>query len=516
MRRLALGLALCAVSSAAAQDTWRWAQVTYLSGATVYVDAGTRLGVREQTRLEVVRQGTVVATLVADFVSSTRAACSVATSVAVPVIGDSVRFLAAVEPSDTSVTTTPARRATPGRRDALRGRVGLRYVIMDPGEGRPTWTQPAFDLRLDGHQLGGTPLGVVADVRAYRERRGASGRGAQASTRVYQGHLTWNRPNQPLHATVGRQIAPAVSTLGIFDGLTVELGGPHVAAGAIAGAQPEAVSFGVSGLVREYGAWVQARNAPGSDKSWSMTLAGVGSYDRGNIDREYAYAQAILTSRRVSVFATQELDLNRGWKRDAEGHTATPTSTFAMLRVAPIDAVSLNVGYDNRRSVRLYRDFVDPETEFDDTFRQGSWLGLSLTPGTHLRMHVDARRASGGIGAAGSADTWTASAGVFRLSPLGIGVNARGSRYDSPAGTGTLASASVEVNPWNRVRLEAGGGARSDTQLAVEGAARRLTWREASADAMIGRSLFLMLSAYQEDGDVGRSRQGYFAISWRF
>lgn len=514
MRRLVWCLAWWALP-AAAQDNVRWAQVTYLSGATVYVDAGTRRGVREATRLEVIRGGAIVATLVADFVSSTRAACSIVTSTTAPAVGDSVRFVGEVVVADSVVAQSP-RRGTAPRRDVLRGRIGIRYVAVDPGGGRATWTQPAFDLRLDGHHLGGTPLGLVADVRAYRERRGASGRGAQASTRVYQGHMTWSQPNRPLRVTAGRQVAPAVSSLGIFDGLTVELGGPHLGAGAIAGAQPEAASFGVSGIVREYGAWVQARNAPGSSASWSMTLAGVGSYDHGNIDREYAYAQAIVTARKVSLFATQELDLNRGWKRDAEGTSATPTASFAMVRVAPIDAVSLNVGFDNRRSVRLYRDFVDPVTEFDDTFRQGSWAGASLTPGRHLRVNVDARRASGGTGNAGSADTYTASAALVRLTQLGVGVQVRGSRYDAPASAGTLTSGSVEVHPWNRVRIEAGGGARTDTQLAADGAIRRLTWREASVDAMIGRSLFVMLSAYQENGDVGASRQGYLAVSWRF
>lgn len=506
-------LLLLVTVAAGAQPAPRWAQVTYISGATIYLDAGSRQGLREHQRVEVVRGGLTVAELTVDFLSSTRAACSVASSSQAPVVGDSVRYVPADEPAAATVTTPAAAAAARRRRDALRGRLGLRYVMVDPGDGRPTWTQPALDLRLDGSQLGGTPLGVVADIRAYRERRGAVGRGAGASTRVYQGHLTWSQPNRPMHVSVGRQLTPALSTIGIFDGVTIEAVGSHVSGGTVAGAQPDALSFGVSGVVREYGAWIQAHNAPTDKASWSMTLAGIGSYDRGNIDREFAYAQAMLTTRHLSVFATQELDVNRGWKRDLEGGSTTPTSSFAMVRVAPHDAFSVNVGYDNRRNVRLYRDFVDPEIEFDDTFRQGGWAGISLTPGRHVRVNADARQSRGATAA--DATTMTGSVSFVRLTPLGIGLQGRFSQYEGAVANGRLQSASIEVNPWNVFRLEVGGGTRQDTQGVTDGV-RTLSWRDVSADAALWRSLFVMASVYEERGDVGRSRQGYLSLSWRF
>ena len=42
-----------------------------------------------------------------------------------------------------------------------------------------------------------------------------------------------------------------------------------------------------------------------------------------------SYAQQSL----VSVFATQEIDVNRGWKRTAGEPAVSPTSTFATLTV---------------------------------------------------------------------------------------------------------------------------------------------------------------------------------------
>ncbi|MBL8962393.1 MAG: hypothetical protein JNJ98_21200, partial [Gemmatimonadetes bacterium] len=81
--------------------------------------------------------------------------------------------------------------------------------------------------------------------------------------------------------------------------------------------------------------------------------------------------------------------------------------------------------------------------------------------------------------------------------------------------SGRLQSASVEVNPWNVMRIEVGGGTRVDAQVVTDGL-RTLTWRDLSADAVLWRSLFVMASVYEERGDLGRSRQGYLSLSWRF
>lgn len=496
-----------------------WSTVTYISAGTIYIDAGRKAGLKEGARVEVVRRGQAIAQLTVAFISSTRSACTVVSSLIEPAVGDSARFTPVVQ-APVVATTTDSTGAvtilrTRPRHNAIRGRLGMRYMLVQPGEGLPSWTQPAFDLRLDGHQVGGTPLGVVLDVRAYRQRSGATGRGAAASTRVYQGNLEWGPSNGAVRLNVGRQLTPSLSNMGIFDGMSLEVGGKHLSVGAVGGAQPDAATFGLSGIVKEYGAYVQAHNAPSSTAgTWQLTLAGIGAYDRGQIDREFVYAQALVARRHVSLFATQEVDVNRQWKADIEGKTAIPTSTFAVLRLAPIDAISFNVGYDNRRSVRLYRDFIDPVTEFDDSFRQGGWAGVTVNAGSHVRLNTDARQSRGGTG--GDANSYTGSLGVYRLTVLGLGAQVRGSQYTGSVAEGQLVSGSVEVNPWNRFHLEASGGTRTDKRAVADLGLRKLTWQGLDADFGVGRSLYLMFSSYLEKGDAGRSMQGYAALSWRF
>jgi hypothetical protein len=526
---------------AAAPDTtrsaaWTWTQVTYLSGSSVYLGAGTAAGLREGTRVEVVRAGTTIAELVVAFVSSTRAACTIARTTTTIEIGDSARFVAP-PPAVTDAGRTATDSATAVERDvagadslapapatsrtvrmrsrAVRGRLGARYFIFDPADGvGSAMTQPALDLRLDGDQIGGSPIGLAIDVRAHQMRQTSSGTAPRSttSTRVYQAALSAGGARS--HLTAGRQISPALAVLGFFDGVAAEAGASHWAIGALAGTQPDATDFGLSGELREYGAYLQLHNAARATGIWSLTAGAIGSYAHGEIDREFLYLQTLVATRHVSLYATQEVDYNRGWKRDAGEPTAAPTATFATLRVSLVDGFSVDGGIDDRRNVRLYRDRLNPEVEFDDSFRRGVWGGASLSLFHHLRLSGEGRTASDGSGA-GKTESYTGNASLSRITRLGFGMRARATRYRGPSADGWLRSGSVEIDPFGLVHVEATAGRREDAGSTAPSAAR-LDWRSLDADLGLGRSWYLMVSAYRESGAVTQSRQAYAALSYRF
>src|SRR4249919_3702021 len=76
-------------------DSVRWARVTYLAGRSIYIDAGHDDGVEVGTSLDVMRRGTVVATLRAMVISTHRASCEIVRGDSLSVaVGDSVRFVA--------------------------------------------------------------------------------------------------------------------------------------------------------------------------------------------------------------------------------------------------------------------------------------------------------------------------------------------------------------------------------------------------------------------------------------
>ena len=432
-----------ALASNTTQGT-AWAHVTYLSGESVYLDAGTKQGLKIGTHLDVLRGSTFVAQLVVEYVSSNRASCRVVKATLPPAVGDSARYEAAAVPEERTIAaqanSVASNTSTAKHSNVrpVRGRIGVRYLRSDPGLGQAAvLIRPAFDLRADGHQMNGTPIGLTLDVRAYRDRRAGAAGSPSNVTRVYQGLIEVSPPGSTTRFGVGRQFSTALTSIGIFDGVALDVDRSRWSTGALAGSQPEPGTFGLSGEVREYGAYVQLHNERNTAPSWSTTLGAVGSYVRGQIDREFAYLQTTFTSQRLTWYVAQELDVNRGWKSDAEGSAVSPTSTFGMLRVGVTQDFQLNVGYDSRRTVRLYRDFLTPEIEFDDSFRRGAWGGASLTAFGRVRASADARRSSGGP--AGVSESYTGMLSISRLTPLQLGVRGRGTQYNGQASRGSLA-----------------------------------------------------------------------------
>lgn len=505
-------------TTASAAPTVSWATVTYLSGTTVYLEVGTRQGVREGTAFEVVRAGVVVGHLAAKYVSSTRTAGTIADSGRPPLVGDSVRFhpvriAAAAEATGPAAPPSAHARISP---PPVRGRVGLRYLVITTADGT-TMTQPEVDLRLDGAHLAGTGVGLAVDVRASQTSvsgGGVTGIAPANLTRVYQAALFMQPGSSRVRWTLGRQFATALSPIGIFDGGALDLNVDRWSAGVLAGTQPDAVTFSPSGEITEYGIWVQRHNGPGSHAPWSATFGAIGSYDAGQINREYMYLRGTYNSRRFSLYAAEEVDANRGWRLAVEGAPLTPTSTFATAQFNATDALSLSAGVDSRRSVRLYRDFINPETVFDDAFRQGNWGEIALRVSSHLRLSTDVRNSDDGSG--GAARAYTGSLSANRITPFNLGLRIRSTQYTGPLSEGNLTSVALDASPSRAIRLSLNAGQRTSATPGTGIAATRLTWTGADVDVAIGRSLYLMLSTYRETGTPTASTQSYGALSWRF
>lgn len=514
---------------------YTWTHVTYLSGESVYLDAGTAQGLSEKATVQIVRKDSVVATVEVQYISSTRAAGILRAGGAPLVVGDSGRFTPAVAVATASTsasgdstarssssTTTPtsgsilAPSTTPTRRGprTVNARVGVRYLSIHNGSSASgRITQPAFDVRLEGHRIGESAFGLLIDARAHQQRSGA-GR-VDNSTRVYQSAIEYQTAGRsPSRITMGRQLSTVLSPVGFFDGVSMDFDNPHWKYGAIAGTQPDQVKFMPAAEIREAGAYLQWHNAPGTRGVYQATVGGVGSYGTDGVNREFLLLNTMLVNPVVSIFATQEVDLNRGWKRTAEqNRPLTWSSTFATARAAVTRGLSVNAGYDSRRNIRLYRDFITPDVAFDDALRRGYFGGASVSA-PHFYANADTRISDGAT--VGKSTSNTASMTVSRLTPLGISLRARGTQYDGPTVSGQLVSGSFELSPRGLFRLEASAGRRKDTRASADFGATTSTWIGVDADAGIGRSWYVMLSHYRETGQLDRVLQQYIGLSWRY
>lgn len=514
--RLLAGLTLLTLPLAAQVPTAvRSATVVYLTGASIYIGAGRVDGLVEGQTISVIRQDSIAATLRVVFLSSRQAACERIQGSVDIVVGDLIRYQPAPLTAPTAVVA--ARRTT---RHALsgpgvHGRIGARYLVAQESPGSGGFNQPSLDLRFDGLGVAGTPLGLAIDVRT---RRTTSSRSDGTSTvdghtRLYQAALLWNQPGSGFRLAVGRQYLTAVTSVSLFDGALMEAGGSHLTFGAFGGTEPAPADLGYSRQIQDFGGYVQLHSARGSGSPWSMTAGGVGSYNSGKANREFAFLQTSLSTRTVSFYGLQEVDYYRPWKVQQGESSISPTSTYISTSLRPARWLALNVAYDNRRSVRLYRDAVDPATAFDDAYRKGIWSGISLI-GHRVRVSGDVRFSDGGN--SGSATAYTGTFGLDRMTPLHLGFTGRVTQYRNATLDGTIITGRLGGDPWQAVHVDLSGGLRNENVPLADPRHRNISWYGVDVDVSIARSWYLSLSGQRERAPDLTTTQFYGSLSWRF
>jgi hypothetical protein len=538
------GAALGAASSPGAASSAATTRVSYLAGGSVYLAAGRLEGLAEGDTLQAVSRGKVVAFLIVRYLSSHRAACDTLKAVALPAVGDEVWYQArtpspapppeglGAEPAPAAADTTgivgapdstaesggarlvvapPVARSAVHRVGRLRGRIGARYLVVDPGAGAG-YSQPALDLKLDGANLGGMPLDVGVDVRSRRTYHGAPGVADDGEARVYRMSATYHDGPGHRRLTIGRQLSPSLAAVNLFDGALIEYAGQRWSGGLFSGAQPHPLNWALSSDVIQHGGFVGLRGRQGA-RRWSATTGGIASFDHGQVNRQFAFVAGSYLDPRLSLSVAEELDLSTGWKRAIGEPTLSLTSSFMTARAQLTRTASLNAGFDNRRNVRLYRDRLTPETEFDDRYRQGAWVGSSLDLLGHLRVGADGRWSSGGTG--GDYRSWSVNSDASRLPWLQADLHWRTTHFRSTTAHGWLHAAGLAVRPWGQNRLELSGGQRtSDDGVAL--IRTRLSWEGADLDVGLAGHWYLLLSAEHDHGDGSHAVQGYASLSWLF
>ena len=437
--------------------------MTFVSGAEIYVGAGRREGLLDGAELYVVRRDSVVSTLRVKFLSSHQASCEVIQGASDIVVGDVVRFVPSLSVPGTGTMAMADRPRRPRRLSGpgIHGRLGLRHLRGTSGistdsstvqTGGTAFNQPSFDLRLAGLSIGGTPMGLAVDLRTRRTATTSTGQASSVDgrTRVYQMAVFWGAPGAPLRTVAGRQYLAAVTSVGMFDGGLVEVNRSHVTLGVFGGLEPDAANLGFSRAIQDHGAYVQVHNRPGTPSSWFLTTGAVRSFQAGSANREFGFMQASASSSRFSFYGLQEVDYYPSWKVQLGEKQFSFTSQYASGLYRPSHWLSFNGTYDNRRSVRLYRDTQNPETSFDDAYRQGYGGGVQLTA-RKAYVGGDWRRSTGGT--AGAADSYTGTLGLDRFTPLKLGFSARATWYQNQNDS---ASSPAPADPGTTLRRAAG------------------------------------------------------------
>jgi hypothetical protein len=515
-----------------------YSNISFISGTEIYIAAGRQDGLVEGSEVVVIRGDSVVATLRVKFLASHKADCELMQGTADLVLGDKVRFHRHVAPQQIASATPIVPRARRLSGQGLHGRIGSRYLRATtsteaPGQpvGSNGFNQPSLDARLYGLAIGGTPLGLALDLRARQTTTSSAGNTTvDGHTRAYQAVLFWNAPDAKFRAAAGRQYLTYISSIGLFDGGLMEVNGRHTSFGAFAGFEPDAATLDFSSTVHDYGAYLTMHNAPGGMTATAFTLGAVGSYEGGTQRREWGIVQANVSNRYLSLYLLQEIDYYRPWKLvgpNAESSAFSFTSQFANVSARPKPWLSINATYDKRRNVRLIRDFTNPETNFDDAYREGYGMGFQYA-GRQFYLGGDWRRSTGATVL--DANSYTATFGANRVAPLSLGFSFRATWYqnqnDSSAvnpgaaqTTGHLYSGHISADPVTLVHLDLNAGIRQEanpvyTQL------QKSSWYGLDVDVAMARQWYFSFSALrqQDPANPGTSTltQLYGGLTYRF
>ena len=532
------------VAAASSDTTPGRTSVTYLSGSTIYVGAGRLEGLTEGAKVSVVRRDSVVAVLQVKFLASHQSSCEVVRGTTDVVVGDGIRFvpvpLAPARSSASTATASASAQRRPRRLSGpgIHGRMGLRSLRATSGVtgdtsgislGRTGFNQPSFDLRMSGLDVGGTSLGLSVDLRTRYTVTSSTGQpnSVDGRTRVYQAAVFWGAPGAGFRTVVGRQYLMAVTSVSMFDGGLTELNGPRVTLGLFGGLEPDAATLGLSTDIQDYGGYVQFHSRPASAAPWAVTTGAVGSLQANHANREFGFVQVSVNNTRYSFFGLQEIDYYPPWKVQLGEKPLSFTSQYAtaLLRVSPWFGV--NASYDNRRSVRLYRDTQNPETAFDDAYRQGYGAGAQLFT-NKVRLSGDWRRSTGGT--AGRADSYTGVLGLDPVTRLKLALTARATWYqnqnDSTLNTplalritGRLYSWWLGSDPIDRLHVDFNGGLRREDNPSTA-TMQTSTWYGIDADVSVARVWYVSLSGLRQKDPANPgsniTTQLYGSVTWRF
>ena len=508
-------------------------KITYVTGGTAYLESGREDGLREGDTLSVRRGDTEIGLLKVTFLSSHRAACDTIRVSADLQVGDVIHFIAhdhtraeaqAPAPGQKIALITAPSPAMPMAKQArheqspLHGRVGARFLsVQDNGiGGSGGFSQPALDVLVSGSNLSGAPIDLAIDARTRRTTTTISGGGitSDASTRIYRAALSLHDRLSRFRMTIGRQTSPTLASVSIFDGVLAEYGGKRYGAGIFSGTQPDPVQDNISSSIFEHGAYVEMHQRPLAPQHWSVALGGVTSTANGQVNRDFIFAQAYYQTPNFSSSLNQEVDINRGWKLTAGEQPITPTSTFAMARLQISRPLSVNVGFDDRRNVRLYSDYVSPVTQFDDLYRSGGWVGASLEGGPHMRFDGDYRVRGGS--SLDRSTAWSSGAQFMRMGLWNLTFRGRYSEYNSLALISRLTYLGTSIDPIGALHFEGSGGTRASINTSFVGASENVVWVAADLDLTLARRWYVNANLEHDRGTVSDITQEYVGLSWRF
>lgn len=260
-------------------------------------------------------------------------------------------------------------------------------------------------------------------------------------------------------AGFGRVINPFMRGLGYLDGGYAALRiHPRVRLGLAGGMDPKMEDSSLQPNQQKYGVFVTYERGSYDKRRLATTVALSGSYQEGTIDREFGYVQNMLSfGRRLSLYHSMEVDVNRGWRKTAAGNRVSFSNAYFTTNVALSQWLNVDMSYDARRNIRDYHTHDSADSLFDDALSTGYGASASLSMPGNVRL-----RARAGVRRRTSDDhsnrNGSISLHVRSFPARGHSVSARLSVSETPYVTGYRPTLAYRFPIMRRTRVNMGAG----------------------------------------------------------
>ena len=389
---------ICAPSAAWGQERKTAIRVEHAAGSAVYLDSGARDGLGVGDRVEVRRDGGLVALLEVVHVTPYTAACRVLHRFSSLIPGDAA-FKS--ESEELTVIERPPRvspveiedeplspiglpmreQAPPPPRAVLSGTAYFRYqdrqLNEDLGDTDPlSWAENTLRLSLRAREIGGKPLSLTVRARGRdRTRSGGLSRPvSQSSNRYYDLSLLYDRRDRNSWVRVGRLGSTPEVGAGYLDGAAAQIGlSRRFGLGAFYGGDALAEDDLFGSDRTKYGTFLSFATSGEGPRYAEVIASAIGEYRASEVNREYLYLQTRIGNRgRWSLYQQAEVDMNRDWRAEAAGDSYQISNLSISGSYRFSRAFRTNVSYNARR--RYYDLDVRelPEQQFNDFLREGA------------------------------------------------------------------------------------------------------------------------------------------------
>jgi hypothetical protein len=531
-------------------------QIRYVAGDSVYLDAGTNVGLSEgmtltvkQTRAEAAAAkfsdnpdaNYLVATLVIEAVADTSAVCKVQSTtrpltkgdmadlspedtqklVAKNSLGNTRRYPAVVsfsegDPLDEDVRETIPRPPLPEVNRAV-GRIGLDY--MGTSSGGATGIQSSnlgFVVRADITRIAGTHWNLSGYWRGRLTSQSSKNQETMQDllNRTYHMSLVYVNPDSRWVAGIGRMYLPWASSLETIDGgyLGRKIGG-ITTAGIFAGSTPDPTSWSYNPNRRLAGSFVNFQGGSFDHLRYSSTVGFGLSMLHFTIDRPFAFAENSVSIRQgFSVYHSFQVDkptvdpslpaLNYGVSR-----------SFLTVHVQPHRRIAFDLNHNYFRDVPTYDPQLVGTGLLDKYLFQGFSGGVRVEAPYRVTLYTNIGSSSS------SADSKTSLNKMFGVT-LGqvwrtkIRVDARYSQFDSAFAKGNYRSFSLSRNFGDNFRWEVLAGQQSFISPITTDNGSRFVG--SNVDFSLGSRYFFQAGINTERGSLQDYNQWFVTFGYRF